>query len=84
MVIKLLRGLVIAFASAIIISFVIFIFSPLLPFNIFEGYLGVISFIVVVGLSFIVYIFLPAESTPLNSSSQETKTIHSEIVENSH
>ncbi|MHA2202101.1 MAG: hypothetical protein ACW991_00290 [Candidatus Hodarchaeales archaeon] len=78
MLIKLLRGLVIAFISAIIINFVIFIFSPLLPFNIFEGYLGVVSFLIVVGLSFLVYIFLPPEPSPLNSSSQDENTVHSD------
>lgn len=81
--INLLRGLVIAFLSAIIISFVIFIFSPLLPFNIFEGYLGIVSFLVVAGLSFLVYVFLPPESSSLNSSPQEARTFHSNDAENS-
>ncbi|MFX0126364.1 MAG: hypothetical protein ACFFAE_22270 [Candidatus Hodarchaeota archaeon] len=81
MLIKFLRGLVIAFLSAIIITFVIFIFSPLLPLNIFSGYLGVVLFIVVVGLSFIVYIFLPPESLSLNNLSQDTKTAHLDDIE---
>jgi hypothetical protein len=72
---------VIAFFSAIIITFVIFIFSPLLPLNIFSGYLGVVLFIVVVGLSFIVYIFLPPESLSLNNSPQDTKTVHLDEIE---
>ena len=81
MLIKWLRGLVIAFLSAIIISFVIFIFSPLLPINVFEGYLGLILFLVVTGLSFLVYVFLPSESSSLDS--QDTKRVHSDDVESS-
>ncbi|MFX1504720.1 MAG: hypothetical protein ACFFDC_01280 [Promethearchaeota archaeon] len=83
MMIKFLRGLVIAFLSAIIITFVIFIFSPLLPLNIFSGHLGVVLFIVVVSLSFIVYIFLPPESLSLNNSSRDTKTAHLDDIESS-
>ena len=81
MLIKWLRGLVIAFLSAIIISFVIFIFSPLLPINVFEGYLGLILFLVVTGLSFLVYVVLPPESSSLDS--QDTKKVHSDDVESS-
>ncbi|UCG00389.1 MAG: hypothetical protein JSW11_12140 [Candidatus Heimdallarchaeota archaeon] len=81
--IKLIRGFVIAFLSATIIYFVIFIFSPLLPLNVFEGYFGVVLFFIIVGLSFLVYLVLPPEPSSLNSSSQITKTVHSDNSENS-
>ncbi|MFX1282326.1 MAG: hypothetical protein ACFFB5_01670 [Promethearchaeota archaeon] len=83
MIINLFRGLCIAFLSAIIIAFVIFIFSPLLPFNIFEGPLGLLFFLVVIGLSFIVYIVLPPEYSSDNSTLRNTKTNQIQKSENS-
>ncbi|MFX1516158.1 MAG: hypothetical protein ACFFC6_07610 [Promethearchaeota archaeon] len=76
MLIKLLRGLIIAFLSAFIVTFVIFIFSPLLPLNIFEGYLGIIIYLIIVAMSFIVYIFLPPEFIQHNNLYQDTRTVH--------
>ncbi|MFX0050779.1 MAG: hypothetical protein ACFFAJ_12290 [Candidatus Hodarchaeota archaeon] len=65
MMIKLLRGLFIAFLSAVIITFVIFIFSPFLPLDIFQGIFGLIFFIIVIGISYSVYMILPAESSEI-------------------
>ncbi len=83
LLIKLFRGIIIAILSSIIITFVIFIFTPLLPFNVFEGLLGLLFFLVVIGLSFIVYIILPPESSSDDSSSQSPTTNHSQNIESS-
>ncbi|MHA2245058.1 MAG: hypothetical protein ACXADY_08820 [Candidatus Hodarchaeales archaeon] len=83
MLIKLFRGIVIAILSSIIITFVIFIFTPLLPLNVFEGLLGILFFLVVIGLSFIVYIILPPESSSEDSSSQIPMVNHSQNIDSS-
>ncbi|MFX0014281.1 MAG: hypothetical protein ACFFB2_07305 [Promethearchaeota archaeon] len=80
---RILRGFLIAIISAIIISFVTFIFSPYLPFNIFTGFLGILFFAVITSLSFIVYLILPPESSSVNSSSPKAKLIHSQEMESS-
>ncbi|MFX0184558.1 MAG: hypothetical protein ACFE95_15865 [Candidatus Hodarchaeota archaeon] len=65
MPIKLLRGLSIAFLSAMIITFLIFIFGPFLPLNIFQGTISLIFFISIIGVSYLVYIVLPPESSEI-------------------
>ncbi len=78
MVIKIFRGIIVAILATIIINFVVFIFSPVLPFNVFEGIFGVFYFLAVNVLSFIVYFALPSESSMVNSSqSSNTNHVHS-------
>jgi hypothetical protein len=61
-----LRGLIIATLSTFITAFVLFIFSPLFPINIFEGGLGYISFVGIIILSYVFYLALPSESGSSN------------------
>ncbi|MFX0209171.1 MAG: hypothetical protein ACFFDT_24520 [Candidatus Hodarchaeota archaeon] len=68
MPIKQLRGLVIAFLSALIITFVIFIFAPFLPIDIFQGAIGFIFFIIVMMIAYLVYLVLPPESSEIIDS----------------
>jgi hypothetical protein len=73
MIIKLLRGLLIAILSAIIITFVILIFSPFLPLDIFQGAFGLIFFMIVIGISYLVYMVLPAESSEIITSPHKSE-----------
>ena len=82
MVVKIVRGIIVAILSTILINFVVFIFSPVLPFNIFEGIFGAIYFLAVIILSFIVYFTLPSESSMV-SSSQSSNTNHFQTRESS-
>jgi hypothetical protein len=75
MPIKLLRGLSIAFLSALIITFVIFIFGPFLPLNIFQGAIGLIFFIIIIGMSYLVYIVLPPESSEIIPSPRRPENL---------
>jgi len=68
MYIKIFRGIVISFLSAIIITFVLMIFGPFLPINIFQGNLGIISFILIIVVSYFVYVILPQEAHLIDSS----------------
>jgi hypothetical protein len=63
MIISVLRGLFISIISAIIIIFMVFFFTPLLPFNILEGITGILVFLSITAISFLVYVFLPSESS---------------------
>ncbi len=82
MLFKIFRGIIVAILSTILINFVVFIFSPVLPFNIFEGFFGAFYFLAVIILSFIVYIALPSESSMV-SSSQSSNTNHLQTPESS-
>ncbi|UCE14067.1 MAG: hypothetical protein JSV04_02545 [Candidatus Heimdallarchaeota archaeon] len=80
MLIDLLRGICIAILSAIIISFVILFFTPLLPFNLFEGYLGILFFLAVTGLSYLVYIVLPTESLSIDLNTLKNEPNNSDHI----
>lgn len=64
MVTKIFRGILISVLSAIIITFMVLFFTPLLPFNIFSGFIGIVAFLCIICISYFVYIFLPEEATP--------------------
>ncbi len=64
MVVKILRGILISVLSAIIITFMVLFFTPLLPFNIFSGFIGIVTFLSIICISYFVYIFLPEEEVP--------------------
>ncbi|MFX0085011.1 MAG: hypothetical protein ACFFAU_04990 [Candidatus Hodarchaeota archaeon] len=70
MIISVLRGLIISIISAIVITFMVLFFTPLLPFNPLEGLLGILVFLTITAVSFLVYAFLPSESS--NSRSMST------------
>ena len=78
--INLLRGISIAILSAVIISFVILFFIPLFPFNLFEGYFGILFFLAVTGLSYLVYIVLPSDSPSIDLIVQKNTTNHSHKI----
>lgn len=80
--VNIIRGIIVAILSTILISFVVFIFSPVLPFNIFEGIFGAFYFLAVIILSFIVYFALPSESSMVTSS-QSSNTNHIQPTESS-
>ncbi len=71
MIISILRGLLISIISAIVITFMVFFFTPLLPINPLEGLGGILVFLTITAVSFLVYVFLPSESP--NSRSMSTK-----------
>ena len=77
---NLLRGICISILSAIIISFVIIFFTPLLPFNLLEGNLGILFFLAVTGLSYLVYIVLPPDSPSIDVNIQEIRTNNSHNI----
>ncbi len=64
---KIIKELLVSIISAILITFVAFIFEPLFPFNISEGIQGLIFFFIVFFVSFIVYNLLPPD-VPTDSS----------------
>jgi len=70
MVISVIRGLIISIISALVITFMVLFFTPLLPINPLEGSIGVLVFLIITVISFLVYIFLPPESS--NSGSIST------------
>ena len=75
---KKVRGLIISFISAIVITFVAFFFGPLLPFNVSEGIIGGIFFILVILVSFIVYSLLPPDITD-NAPSSQTVSLEDHV-----
>ncbi|MFX0170368.1 MAG: hypothetical protein ACFE9L_00450 [Candidatus Hodarchaeota archaeon] len=75
MIIKLLRGLFVAFLSTLIITFVIFIFSPFLPLDIFQGIFGLIFFIIVIVISYSVYMVLPNEASEIITSPHKPENL---------
>jgi len=64
------RGLVVSFSSSIVIIFVVFFFAPLLPFDVIEGTIGIIFFLIVILVSYIVYSLLPPDITNQSPPSQ--------------
>ncbi|MFW9780077.1 MAG: hypothetical protein ACFFE8_14595 [Candidatus Heimdallarchaeota archaeon] len=68
------RGIIIAILAAFVTAFVLFIFSPLFPINIFDGVMGYVSFGGIIILSYIFYLFLPQDNgRALESSQDENK-----------
>ncbi|MHA1969887.1 MAG: hypothetical protein ACW964_19100 [Candidatus Hodarchaeales archaeon] len=69
MVTKFFRGLLISVLSAIIITFMVLFFTPLLPFNIFSGFIGILTFFGIIIISYLVYILMPVETSNSDSNS---------------
>ncbi|MFW9853974.1 MAG: hypothetical protein ACFFFG_02910 [Candidatus Thorarchaeota archaeon] len=71
-----LRGIIIAILAAFVTAFVLFIFSPLLPINIFDGVMGYVSFGAIIILSYIFYLFLPQDNDGALEPTQDENKVH--------
>ena len=58
---NILRGLLVAFLSSIIIGFMVIVLGPLIPFIPFNGFFPLLILLIIFILTFITYFFLPPE-----------------------
>ncbi len=61
---NILRGILVAFLSSIIIGFMVIILGPLIPFIPFDGLFPLLILLFIFILTFITYFFLPPETLP--------------------
>ena len=72
---RMFRGFVIAILSTVVTAFVLFLFSPLFPINIFEGVMGYISFGGIVILSYVFYLTLPPDTESLTKQPDDENSL---------
>ncbi|MHA1976286.1 MAG: hypothetical protein ACW98F_09090 [Candidatus Hodarchaeales archaeon] len=58
---KILRGILVAAISSMVIGFMVIILGPIIPFIPFEGIFPYIILFIIFVLTFITYFFLPPE-----------------------